>query len=462
MAGFVTEHPVCRVASPLRRFAPFCPDAAHHAAMSPVNRRSMLKLGGLGAATLWVPGHAAAGASRSTAPTPVDTGKVVDGKVQFPAWRGEADPKSPPLRSPLPPDQRVGFAIVALGRLSLEELIPAFGACGQARLTALVSGTPDKLRAVASQYGVPKDRCYDYSQFEALKDAPDVKAVYIVLPNSLHREYVQRAAAIGKHVLCEKPMATSSADAQAMVEACQRARVKLMVAYRMQYQPHQQRLARLVREQTFGRLVSLSSVNVQTVAANGTAQWRHKRALSGGGALPDIGLYCINTTRFLTGEEPIEVFAQQFSPAKDARYADVEESVAFTMRFPSNLLAQCFTSYGARDDKYQRLNFAKATVEMPKAYSYRGQKLFVSEQRGEDDLKSEIVIPEENQFARELDHFAACILENKNPRTPGEEGLQDQRIMEALYESVRSGVPVKLRRFEGSDVFRHHALESGT
>jgi predicted dehydrogenase len=384
----------------------------------------------------------------------VDTGQVEGGKVRFPPWRDDADPQSAPPPAPLPPERRVGFAIVGLGRLSLEELLPAFAECKKARVAALVSGTPDKLRTVAAQYGISPENCYDYASFDRIADNPAVQVVYVVLPNGMHREYVERAAAAGKHVLCEKPMANNSEEAEAMVAACRRAGVKLMVAYRIQYEPHNRRAMRMVREGTFGRLVAVSATNVQTVHETGAQQWRHKKAMAGGGALPDIGLYCLNTARFLTGEEPVEVFAHQYSPPGDPRYAEVEETVAFTLRFPSETLVQATTSYGARDDKVQRLNFARATVDMPNAYKYRGQQVIVAENQGGDDARAELVIPEQNQFALEIDHMADCVINDRRPYTPGEEGLQDHRIMEALYRSARTGRPVRLERHEGLDVFR--------
>ena len=172
----------------------------------------------------------------------------------------------------------------------------------------------------------------------------------------MHREYVERAAAAVKHVLCEMPMATSSVDARAMVAACDKAAVKLMIAYRIQYETYNRRLMSFVREKTFGRLVGMSAVNVQSAGQNGAQQWRHKRAMSGGGSLPDIGLYCLNTARALTGEEPSEVFAWTYAPPGDPRFAEVEQTVSFQLRFPSNFIAHCFASYGARDDKHQRLN----------------------------------------------------------------------------------------------------------
>lgn len=422
------------------------------------NRRAMLKLTGAGAGGLLLGGGAGAaeGAERRRylPPSPVDTGRVEGGKVVFPEWRGPADAPSAPPPAPLPDDQRVGFAIVGLGRLSLEEILPAFAESTQAKLAALVSGTPDKLQAVARQYGVPPEHCYDYAGFDRIRDDPAIQVVYVVLPNAMHREYVERAAAAGKHVLCEKPMATSAADARAMVAACDKAGVRLMIAYRIQYQPHNQRAQRFVRDGSLGRLVGMTATNVQTVAANGAEQWRHKKALSGGGSLPDIGLYCLNTARFLTGEEPVELWATQYSPPNDPRYAEVEETVSFTLRFPSGFVANCLTSYGARDDKHQRLNFADGTIDMPNAYSYTGQQLSVTRLEEGKTAKTELVIPETNQFAAELDHMAGCVRENRRPHTPGEEGVQDQLLMEAIYQSARTGRPVTLKPVEGRDAFR--------
>ncbi|WP_242662119.1 Gfo/Idh/MocA family protein [Teichococcus deserti] len=348
----------------------------------------------------------------------------------------------------------MGFAIVGLGRLSLEELLPAFAECGFAKPAALVSGTPDKLQAVAKQYGVPEASCYDYASFDRLSDNPDVKAVYIVLPNGMHREYVERAAAAGKHVLCEKPLANNAEEARAMIAACERAAVKLMVAYRIQYQPHNLAALRIIRRGDFGRLVGMTAVNVQTVAANGTQQWRHKKAMAGGGALPDIGLYCLNTARFLSGEEPVQVHANLFSPEGDARYAEVEETVSFTLRFPSGFIANCFTSYGARDDKYQRLNLAAATIDMPNAYKYQGQELYLARNLDGQDQRGAIILPPKNQFAEEIDHMARCILQDSRPRTPGEEGLQDHVVMEAIYRSAASGQPVTFPPQPRRDMFR--------
>ena len=406
-----------------------------------LQRRSLLKK--IGAGTTGIALSAAAVAQRLPGPSAIDTGSVVDGKVVFPPWRGEADAPSAPPPAPLAPDRRVGFAIVGLGRLALEEILPAFGESTQARPVALVSGSPEKMATVARQYGIAPEACYSYADFDKLRDNAAVQAVYIVLPNGMHREYVERAAAAGKHVLCEKPMAVNSAEARSMVAACDKAGVKLMIAYRIQYQPHNLRLRKFVQDRTFGRLVGYTAVNVQTTHPTAAQQWRHKKALAGGGALPDIGLYCLNTARFVTGQEPVEVYAHMYSPPGDDRYAEVEETVDFTLRFASGLVVHNLCSYGAREDKWQRLELETASIDMPSAYEYKGQRLLVGRRDGDHKVQEELTLPAENQFAAEIDHFAECVAKNLRPRTPGEEGMRDQVLMEAIYRSAASGRPVR-------------------
>ena len=340
--------------------------------------------------------------------------------------------------------------------------MPAFAQSRKAKPLALVSGSPEKLRTVAEQYGIDAAQCYDYASFDRIADNPDIKVVYIVLPNAMHREFCERAARAGKHVLSEKPMAATSSDAEAMIRACASANVKLMVAYRIQYEPYNRRLMQMVRDKRYGRTIAFTGINTQTVAPDGAQQWRHKKVMAGGGSLFDIGIYCLNTVRFLTGEEPVEIFASTYSPPDDPRFAEVEETIAFTLRFPSQLIAQCLASYGGRDDKYQRLNFQTAAVEMPNAYPYKGQRLILTERQEDATSQTQLIIEPRNQFAAELDHMAQCVLEGRSPYTPGEEGLQDMRLMEAIYQSAQSNRPVKFDAADGSDIFRGPPLEQNS
>ena len=341
------------------------------------------------------------------------------------------------------PSERVGFALVGLGHLTLERLLPAFGSTRHCKPVALVSGDRAKAKKVAAQHGIRDASIYDYADFDRIAHNPEVQVVYVVLPNSMHPEFTIRAAAAGKHVLCEKPMASTSADCARMIEACRVANVRLMVAYRCQYEPHSRALLEMVRRGELGALKGFVSTNSQNMGD--PQQWRLKRALAGGGALPDVGIYCLNTARFLSGEEPSEVLGWMHSSPGDPRFREVEETMHFLLRFPSGFQATCHTSYGAHKAQMLRLLGTKGWAELDPAYAYDGVKL-----RHERIVQAKPVletpaIRERDQFALELDHMAECVRTGRQPLTGGAEGLQDQRVIEAIYESARgNGKPVTL------------------
>lgn len=366
----------------------------------------------------------------------------VDEPIVLEAWKSDVDQQSGPTPTPLPPDHRIGYAVVGLGHLALEEILPALSSCEKSRLVALVSGSPEKLKKVAAQYGVAPQSCYSYDTYDQLKNNPEVDVIYIVLPNALHKDYVVRGAKAGKHILCEKPMAVSSKECEEMISACNAANVKLMIAYRIQYQPHNRKLRELVQNKTFGVPKLIEACNSQSSA--NPAHWRHKKALAGGGALPDIGLYCLNTNRFILGEEPIEVFAYQYSTPGNPLFTEVEELMSWQMRFPSGVIASSSTDYNVHESRRYRVMCEKGWLNMDKAYAYKGQKLTTARAEGKMERQEEIGLAEINQFAAEMDHFSDCILKNKRPFTPGEEGLQDHILMEAIYQSAKEGRPVKL------------------
>jgi predicted dehydrogenase len=342
----------------------------------------------------------------------------------------------------LPEDRRVGFAIVGLGRLSLNQILPAFGSSKYCKPVALVSGERSKAQKIAAQYGIRDSSLYSYADYEQLAKNPDVKAIYIVLPNGMHEEYVVRGAKTGKHILCEKPMATSSKEAEHMIAACKQANVKLMIAYRQQYEPHNLALRKLVTEGKLGKLRGFVASNSQQ--EGDPTQWRLKKALSGGGCLPDVGLYCLNASRFLSGAEPVEVTAQTWQPKDDPRFTEVEASCSFSLRFPDGYTATCTTSYDVHKSQFLRMEGTEAWAELSPAFAYHGNKLKWSHLEDEEETEISPQIEEKDQFALEMDHFAECILEDKTPKTTGEEGLRDHRVMEAIYESARTGRSVKL------------------
>ena len=392
-------------------------------------------------------------ASASPAPpTRLDRGRVEDGAIQFDNWRGEADRPEPAPPAPNPPDKRVGFAIMGLGRLALGQILPAFAACKWARPVALISGAPNKAAIVGAQYGISAQHIYGYGDIEKIRQDDAIQVVYIVTPNGLHQEHVTTIAAAGKHILCEKPMANTSDEARAMVAACETAGVKLMIAYRCQYELVNRAAASAVQSGEYGkpRIIEATNTQVQGPAD----QWRMKSGLAGGGALPDIGLYCVNGCRAVLGEEPIEVFASIINPSADSRYAEVEETIAFMMRFPSGAIANCAASYGAHETKDMRIRLEGGWIEVENAFAYKGQRYRIAKRAGDQEEVSETRFSPPNQFALEIDHMADCVLNDRRPRTPGEEGIQDQVVMEAIYRSARENRPVALPLVEKKDAFR--------
>ena len=395
-----------------------------------VSRRTFLHAAG---ATLATSGLAAAAAAQQPG---------AQDKVTLPQLHPPTEaPESTPGPFEAPP-ARVGFAIVGLGHLSLNQILPAFGKSKYCRVTALVSGDRNKARKLAAQYGVPETGLYDYTTYDRLAQNPDVQVIYIVLPNSMHAEFVLRGAKAGKHILCEKPMATSARDCERMIAACNSANVKLMIAYRQQYEPMNRALIKMIKSGKLGSLKSYVASNAQS--QGDPSQWRQKIALAGGGCLPDVGIYCLNAARFLSGQEPVEVSGYTYKPADDPRFTEVEETCTFTARFPSGFIASCSSGYGAHRTQFLRLEGDKSWAELSPAFAYTGLKLRTSTVEDGRNVVSEPSIEEKDQFALEMDHMAVCVQQNKQPHTPGEEGLQDQRIVEAIYESARTGKSVKL------------------
>lgn len=383
------------------------------------------------------------GQDRKTAQSPPSRiPSDVEKPIVLEEWKSDADQQSAPTPTPLPPSRRIGYAVVGLGHLSLEEILPALNNCKKSKLSALVSGSPEKLTKVAAQYGIATESCYSYQTFDQIKNNKEVDVIYIVLPNGLHKEYVIRGAKAGKHILCEKPLANTSEECREMISECNKAQVKLMVAYRIHYQPHNRKLREMLQKKEFDIPKFVEAHNSQSTA--NPDHWRHKKSLAGGGALPDIGLYCLNTTRFVLGEEPVEVFAYQYSTPGNPLFREVEELVSWQMRFPSGVIANCATDYDVHESRRYRVNCRKGWINIEQAYAYKGQRLTTSKADGKMKRSEEIMLAENNQFAEEMDHFSDCIMNNKKPFTPGEEGLQDHIIMEAIYQSAKEGKPVKI------------------
>ena len=339
------------------------------------------------------------------------------------------------LNIPKPDKKPVGWAIVGLGQLALAEVMPAFRDAKLARPVALVSGHPDKARQVAAFYGMDPKKVYNYENYDSIRDNPDIQAVYIILPNSMHAEYTIRAHQAGKHVLCEKPMAANVRECEEMIAAAKAAQKKLMVAYRLRYEPFNKTAIEILRKKQLGDIILIDTHNVQNQRAPNI---RLSKALAGG-PLGDIGVYCINACRYLSGEEPVEVTAQVYQPKDEARFAEVPRDYVFTMSFPSGVHASCVVSFGASGSRHYRVLCADGYLDMARPYGYRGQELRTYQQQKETKHDLSAV----NHFAAQMDHFSQCILDNTDPLTPGEEGLRDHKVMAAIEEAARSGRRVK-------------------
>ena len=338
-------------------------------------------------------------------------------------------------------DQRTGYAIVGLGRLALGQILPAMGKSKYSKPVALVSGDREKAVKIAAQYGIKQSAIYDYTSYDRIAENPEVKAIYIVLPNSMHAEFVVRGAKAGKHILCEKPMATSVKDCERMIAACKAANVKLMIAYRSQYEVYDRAMIKMIRDGKFGSLKQFISTNSQN--QGDPTQWRLKRELAGGGCMPDVGVYCLNAARFLSGEEPYEVQASTTQPKDDPRFAEVEASCQVIAKFPSGFTATFNSAYNAHKSQFLRVEGTEAFAELNPAFVYNGIKLkftkFDKAVEGGAEIAHEPSLEPKDQFAAEMDHFSLYVQKGLQPHTPGEEGLQDQRITDAIYESARTG-----------------------
>jgi predicted dehydrogenase len=313
------------------------------------------------------------------------------------------------------------------------------------RLAGIVTGHPAKAVQWQKANNIPQENIYDYQNFDKIASNKDIDLVYVVLPNGLHKEFVIRAAKAGKHAITEKPMATSVKDCEEMIKACKDAGVQLAVGYRLHYEPTHLEIKRLGQEKVFGQVrfieaglgyktydtknspESLSSFNI-----NDPAEWRLRKKISGGGPLMDLGIYCIQASRYVLGEEPVSVTAQFGAVNNKTRFAEVEESISWQMVFPSGAVSNCISSYGFNVDRFYA-SADEGFFELSPGLSYGPFKGMTS--------KGELNFPTINQQATQLDEIGKLILENKPlpNHITGEEGLKDIRIIYSVYDAAKTG-----------------------
>jgi predicted dehydrogenase len=331
--------------------------------------------------------------------------------------------------------KKLGWALCGLGGLSENQIAPALQKAAFSRLAGVITDTPSKASKWKSKYGLKDSDIFTYDTMHKLADNPDIDVIYIVTPNALHADQAAAAFKAGKHVFCEKPMEISVERCEKMINDATAANRKLAVAYRCQYDPNNLECIRIARAREFGDIKIVEATFNVSIGAPG--QWRLKRALSGGGALMDVGIYALQAARYLTGEEPIEVTALE-GKTKPQKYAEVDESMIWQMRFPGGAIANCSSSYETALGTHFRVYAEKGWFGLDPAFLYSGN-------RGMRSDRKEINLPADDLFKLEMDDFSRCILENRESKVSGEEGLRDVRVMIAIYEAARTGRSVKLQ-----------------
>ena len=333
-----------------------------------------------------------------------------------------------------PPGRKLGFALCGLGLLSTDQLAPALQQTQHCQLTGIVTGHPYKAEQWKAQYNIPGKNVYNYDNMEDMANNPDIDVVYVVTPNGLHAEHTIKAARAGKHVLCEKPMEVSVEKCQQMIDECRKAGKQLAIGYRLHFESNNLECVRLGREKVFG---DLKLIEAGFGGRQGNPNvWRFNKKLAGGGCLMDMGIYALQATRYLSGEEPAEVTAITTVTNPDW-FKEVEESIVWQMKFPSGLIAKCASTYNFSGMQRFTVHAADGWYELNPAFNY-------GRIRGNRSDGQSIAFDNINQFAAEMDDFSQCILENRPTRVPGEEGLRDVKIMTAIYEAAQTGKTVSL------------------
>jgi predicted dehydrogenase len=339
------------------------------------------------------------------------------------------------------PAKRVGYAVVGLGSISQVAVLPAFAHSKKAKLVAVVSGDKEKAKKLAQQFKAAY--AYSYDEYaECLKNTL-VEAVYIATPPGEHEKYAILAARAGKHVLCEKPLAATVQQARNMVATCRRSEVRFMTAYRKYFEPSTVMLKNMIARGDLGRIDVIHTLfaELRPFGDNSPA-WLFSRELCGGGPLTDLGVYCLNTTRWLVGEDPVTVADAVSWVRERRRYKEVEEGVAFRLDFRSGLVLQGTAAYSAAFSSFVHIHGEKGWAALSPAFAFEEERRVTGKIGGKWFEKTFKAIDE---FVLEIDDFADCIRKGRKPEPDGEQGLRDIIIIDAIYQAAKKGRPVKIK-----------------
>jgi predicted dehydrogenase len=337
----------------------------------------------------------------------------------------------------------IGYAVVGLGSIAEVAVLPAFRKSKKSRVVALVSHDLGRAKEMGKKFGV-KD-CYAYDDYDRCLRQPGVDAVFIASVNGAHVEQTIRAVAAGKHVLCEKPMANSVEDCRRMVEACRAHQVRLMIAYRKYFEPGSVALKKLVNSGKLGRLRHIFSTYTEIVDPVKAKNWQLNPQLAGGGSLMDIGIYCVNNMRWLAGTSPIDATATAWTDDPE-RFSGVEDSIAFRLTHPDGLVCQGTSSYSAQAASFVQVHGDKGWAALNPAFAFEEERRFFGKIQGRWFEQNFKVIDE---FVLELDGFAKCVRQGRDPEPDGMEGLRDMATIEAIYRSTHENRTVLVEQISG-------------
>jgi predicted dehydrogenase len=329
------------------------------------------------------------------------------------------------------PARKLGIALVGLGKYSTEQLAPALLETKHCYLAGIVTGSPDKVSEWQTKYTIADDNIYNYDNFDSIASNKSIDILYIVLPNSMHREFVIRGAKAGKHIICEKPMALTVEDCNAMIAACKDAGTLLSIGYRLHFDPYHRDAMKIGQSGVYG---DLTYIHADHSSAD-TQGWRLDKRLAGGGPLMDLGIYCLQAAIYTSGMLPVAITTKDFRAGNDPDN-DIEKSITWEMEFPNGLVALCESSYEVTKNILHG-DAAHGWFELSPAYSYNGLK--------GKTATGFIEFPDINQQALQMDDFAQSILNNTAVTLPGEMGRRDMIIIEAIYESMKTGKRVALK-----------------
>lgn len=331
-------------------------------------------------------------------------------------------------------NDKLGVALVGLGNYAEGQLAPALQQTEHCYLAGIVTGTPAKAAAWKQKYDIPDQNIYNYDNYDAIKDNPDIDIIYVVLPNSMHAEYTIRGFEAGKHVICEKPMAVTVTECDAMLAAAKKAGKQLSIGYRLHYDPYHLDMMRMGTQKEYG---AIKKITTEFLQPSTKGEWRLNKKLAGGGPIMDLGIYCLQAVMYITGMQPVAVTAQTFAVSDAEKFIDIEETLHWQMHMPDGMIAECRTSYSGSANTIS-VETENGWFTLDPAFYYDGLKGKTSDGK----IISHAPL---SQQAKQMDGIALSIKKNTPSIVPGEMGRRDMQIIEAIYEAMRTGKKIELK-----------------